>query len=253
MNYYEDDNRGRLWGIAGAVLYLALCAGVMFVTYTVSLPEPELGILVDFGTGDTGSGDEDLAAGDTDVRPVTPQSTGEPVEIVTTDDPEVEVAVPDPPEQNAPPTEATPTPTPEPVREVDRRALFPGRTEGSAATSQGTAGSEGNQGTQEGGPGGGDSAGGSGWSGTSDLGNRREVGNWPMPQYNINDGGRIVISVVVDKEGKVLRASYRQEGSTFPYGELARETERVALRARFTPSEDREVEGGTITYIFKSN
>lgn len=248
MNYYEqDDKRRRMWGIMGVALYLALCVGVMFITYTISLPEPEMGILVDFGTGDTGTGEEDLATGDLYTRPVSPPQPRTPDEpVMTTDDPEAPEVVP----ETRPETPPAPTvPQPEPVREVDRRALFPGRTEGSDSNSQGSAGGEGNQGTQDGAPGGSDTAGGSGSSGFS-LAGRYLVGNLPRPAYDVEAEGRVVISINVNAEGVVTSASYRQSGSTTNNGTLVTAARNAALRARFTPSEA-EVQTGTITYIFR--
>lgn len=250
MHYYEqNDRRGRIWGIAGVVLYIALCVGVMFITHTIRLPEPETGILVDFGTGDTGLGDADLAAGDVDVRPAATEPQPTPSEpVMTSEEPEAPEMAPEQRPQTPP---QAPAPEPVPVREVDRRALFPGRTEGSDAPSQGTAGGEGNQGTQEGAPGGSDSAGGSGSTGFS-LAGRYLVGNLPRPAYNVEEEGRVVIRITVNAAGTVTGAVYEQAGSTTNHGELVSAARSAALRARFTPGEA-EVQTGTITYIFRLN
>jgi TonB family protein len=256
MRYYEekDERRGRTWGAVAVALYLLLCVGVMFITHTVTLPEPEMGILVDFGSSDSGEGDVDLAAGEIDQRPATPQNPDEP--ILTTDDPDAPEIVAEqqqPAPQPATPSPPTPpAPDPAPARQVDRRALFPGRTEGSAATSQGTAGGSGNQGTQEGAPGGSDSAGGSASSGFS-LAGRYLVGNLPRPAYNVEVEGRVVIRITVNAEGTVTGAVYEQAGSTTNHGELVSAARAAALRARFSPEETGSVQTGTITYIFKLN
>ena len=250
MNYYEqDDRKGRLWGIIGVALYIALCVGLMFVTYRISLPEPSLGILVDFGTGDTGSGDTDLPTSQLDARPVSPQRQNRSAEpVMTTDDPTAPAIV----EEQRPVTQpARPVEETVPQREVNQRALFPGRTEGSTAASQGTAGGAGNQGSEEGSPGGSDSGGGSGSSGFS-LSGRYLVGNLPRPAYTANEQGRVVIRITVDREGKVSSAVYEQSGSTTNHGELVSAARTAAMRARFTPSEN-DIQTGTITYIFKLN
>jgi TonB family protein len=258
MNYYEQDERSsRVWGIVSVVFYLAVCAGIMFVTHTIALPEPELGILVDFGVSDTGSGDEDLATGEIAPAPTPTPSPASPEvrerraePVLTTEEEDAPAVVPETRPEVAVQTPVA-EPAPEPVREVDRRALFPGRTEGSASTSQGTAGGEGNQGTQEGSPGGGDSAGGSGSSGFS-LAGRYMGGNLPRPAYDVEVEGRVVIRITVNGEGAVTGAVYEQTGSTTNHGELVDAARRAALRARFTPSEA-EVQTGTITYIFRLN
>ncbi len=250
MNYYEqDDKKGRIGGIIALVLYIALCVGLMFVTYRISLPEPSLGILVDFGTTDTGSGDHDLASSEVDARPVSPQRQNRPSEpVMTTDDPTAPAIVEEPRPQTQP---AKPVEETTPQREVNRRALFPGRTEGSTATSQGTAGGAGNQGAEEGSPSGGDSAGGTGVSGFS-LSGRYLVTPVPKPEYVGNEQGRVVIRITVDREGKVTSAVYEQAGSTTNHGDLVREARKAALKARFTAS-DNDIQTGTITYIFKLN
>ncbi len=251
MNYYEQDDRdGRRWGIIGLILYAALCVGLMFVTYRITLPSPSLGILVDFGTTDTGFGDIDLPNSEVDTRPAAPQrQSSAPEPVMTTNDPTAPAVVtaPRPQTQTTRPVEE---PTPQ-QREVNQRAMFPGRTEGSSAASQGTAGGEGNQGSPEGGPNGGDSGGGSGSSGFS-LSGRYLVGNLPRPAYNANEQGRVVIRITVDREGKVTSAIYEQAGSTTNHGDLVSAARAAASRARFTPSES-DIQTGTITYIFKLN
>jgi TonB family protein len=250
MNYYElNDRRGRMWGIIGVLLFLGVCAGVMLLTYTITLPEPETGFLVDFGTSDTGFGDEDPLAGDTDVLPQAPEpEPTPPEEVMTADDPDAPALVPEERPETTPPT---PAPEPVQVREVDRRALFPGRTDGSAAASQGSTGGEGNQGAIEGAPGGSDSAGGTGSSGFS-LAGRYVVGNLPRPAYDVEEEGRVVIRITVNSEGVVTGAVYEATGSTTNHGELVSAARTAALRARFTPGEA-EVQTGTITYIFRLN
>ncbi len=251
MNYYEDeqdDRRGRVWGIIGLLLYMVLCVGVMFVTYTIALPEPEIGTLIDFGVGETGSGDEDTALGERDAVPVPPSNPNASAERVLTTEVEDAPAVvveSDPRTQPTPPAERAPE------RQVNERALFPGRTEGSASTSQGTTGGEGNRGSHDGAPGGSDSAGGSGSSGFS-LAGRYIVGNLPRPAYNADVEGRVVIRITVNSEGRVTNAVYEQAGSTTNHGELVSAARAAAIRARFTPSEE-EIQTGTITYIFRLN
>lgn len=250
MNYYEQsERRGRIWGAVAVVLYFALCTGIMFITYTLTLPRPEPGILVDFGTGDTGSGEEDLALSEKEARPVSAQRHSSPAEtVMTSDEPDAPAIV----TESRPAAEsARPAAEPAPQREVDRRTLFPGRTEGSSSTSQGASGGEGNQGSTEGSPGGSDSEGGTASSGFS-LAGRYLVGNLPRPAYNADVEGRVVIRITVNRDGSVKDAAYEQAGSTTNHGDLVNAARTAALRARFTAS-DAEIQTGTITYIFRLN
>lgn len=251
MNYYEQDERkNKLWGIIAVLLYVALCVGIMFISYTVILPEPELGILVDFGTSDTGIGDTDPANSELDTRPVSPprnRPTDEPV--MTTDDPEAPAVVEEPRPETPPARRVEET---APVREVNRQALFPSRTPDSTAESQGGAEEPGNQGLPDGEPGGSDSEGGGSNSSGFELSGRYLVGNLPRPAYNVDEGGRVVIRITVDREGKVTSAVYEQAGSTTNRGELVSAARIAAMKARFTASES-DIQTGTITYIFKLN
>jgi TonB family protein len=250
MNYYEqDDRKGKIGGIIAVILYFAVCAGLMFISCNITLPEPEAGILVDFGTSDTGLGDTDLANSELDARPVSPPPQNRPAEsVMTTEDPDAPAIVEEPRPETRP---ATPVEQTAPAREVNRRALFPGRTEGSSATSQGSTEGTGNQGVQEGGPDGSASEGGVGSSGFS-LSGRYLVGNLPRPAYDADVEGRVVIRITVDREGRVTSAVYEQAGSTTNHGELVSAARSAAQKARFTASEA-DIQTGTITYIFRLN
>jgi outer membrane biosynthesis protein TonB len=81
------------------------------------------------------------------------------------------------------------------------------------------------------------------------LGNRGVV-----HEPRINDAsqktGRVVISVCVDKAGKVIKADYTQKGSTTTDSELKEIARKAALQFKFTDS-DIEEQCGTITVDFK--
>ena len=62
--------------------------------------------------------------------------------------------------------------------------------------------------------------------------------------------GRVVISVCVDKNGKVIKAEYTQKGSTTTDSELKEIAKKAALQFKFTLSEIEE-QCGTITVDFK--
>jgi TonB family protein len=81
------------------------------------------------------------------------------------------------------------------------------------------------------------------------LGNR---GVLHEPQINDRSQktGRVVISVCVDKAGKVIKAEYTQKGSTTTDSELKEIARKAALQFKFTSSEIEE-QCGTITVDFK--
>jgi outer membrane biosynthesis protein TonB len=81
------------------------------------------------------------------------------------------------------------------------------------------------------------------------LGNR---GVLHEPQINDRSQktGRVVISVCVDKSGKVIKADYTQKGSTTTDSDLKDIARKAALQFKFTLSEIEE-QCGTITVDFK--
>ena len=83
------------------------------------------------------------------------------------------------------------------------------------------------------------------------LQGRGLAGELPMPVYpGGNKGGKVVIRVAVNQEGRVTSATYEPKGSTTSDSALVDAAIAAAKRARFTESAA-FVQGGTITYIFK--
>lgn len=271
MNYYEQDNdKRRLWGFLGVALYAIVFAALMFVTYTVNLPRTEAGILIDLQVGEPagGGGGGSRPLGRPDNRPArTPSRAVQANPVIASDDSPSTIEVP--PVSDRPATETTTVQETTPAREVDQRALFPGRNSGNASSTQGAAdGTAGGSGTGSGTGAGSGSGSGSG-SGTGSgmgsgngsgvgsgsgfsLSGRYLIGSLPRPAYNADAEGRVVVRITVNREGKVTSAVYEQEGSTTNHGDLVSEARRAALKAMFTPS-DADVQTGTITYIFRLN
>jgi len=264
VRYYDEHRNGRKWAVLGVMLYVAVCAVVLTLTYTITMPRPEQGMIVDFGSGEDGFGEEDPALSDAEPAPVSspPQPRNDPEQVMTTEEEEAPAIAPPPrptstrprPQPQQQPTPAPPTPAPPaPQRTVDSRALFPGRTEGSAAASQGNTAAQGNQGTTEGAPAGGATEGGSGVSTSFSLDGRSVMGGWPRPAYNVEVEGRVVISITVNAAGAVTGAAYQPLGSTTNNAALREAARAAAMRSRFTPRDDGSdaPQTGTITYIFR--
>ena len=147
-------------------------------------------------------------------------------------------------------TEHTPA---EQERQVNRRALFPGRSTSSNASSQGSgAQTAGNRGHESGGDG--SSTGtGTGNEGISfDLKGRRAIGSLPKPAYESNDAqGIVIIEITVDAQGRVQNTAFHPQGSTTQDARLLDAALQAARQARFSPSEANAVQTGTITYVFR--
>ena len=79
---------------------------------------------------------------------------------------------------------------------------------------------------------------------------KRGVLHEPQISDKSQKTGTVVISVCVDKNGKVIKADYTQKGSTTTDSELKEIARKAALQFKFTPSEIEE-QCGTITVDFK--
>lgn len=84
------------------------------------------------------------------------------------------------------------------------------------------------------------------------LKGRGVVAGFPRPKGN-NAVGKVVIDVIVDSDGKVISASFRQQGSTTNDPELIANARRAALNTKFNPDPTRMTQSGTISYIYRVN
>lgn len=83
------------------------------------------------------------------------------------------------------------------------------------------------------------------------LAGRSASGKWPLPEYKVQKEGRVVVSVTVDKQGKVVRAVGGVKGSTTTDAQLVKAAEEAAKKATFNAdSKAANLQVGTITYIF---
>lgn len=82
------------------------------------------------------------------------------------------------------------------------------------------------------------------------LQGRGLVGALPRPSYSANAEGKVVVWVEVDNHGRVVSATYRQQGSTTSDPRLIEAACKAARNAQFTESAA-PIQGGEITYIFK--
>lgn len=90
---------------------------------------------------------------------------------------------------------------------------------------------------------------GSGGYGTFDLGGRSLSGGLPRPAYNVQDEGRVVVSITVNPGGYVIATSINRLTNTVnPV--LRKAAEDAAKKARFNEVEGLNNQTGTITYYF---
>ena len=255
-------------GLIGTIFFHGmLLILLLYLAFSTPLPLPaEQGILVDFGNSNTGLGNYEPRMSDpapVQPQPVTPRTTQQQEQTLTQDIEET-VAVPEKPKTQPKETQKeTPKETPKvtqpdeqpkPVeRTVDQRAMYPGRGDAaSTATSQGEAGGQGNQGVPTGAPDihvyseGGDAAGNK-WA----LSGRGLVGRLPLPAYNVQDQGVVVVEITVDKDGNVINVRPGVSGTTTLNKILLDAAEKAARQAKFTCNPNAITQTGKLTYIFK--
>ena len=122
---------------------------------------------------------------------------------------------------------------------------------GTSLGSKGTsAAGEGLQGTQTGNSSEGKSEGVGGY-GTFDLNGRSlGTGGLPMPVYNVQDEGRVVVTITVNPAGQVIHTSINKRTNT-ANAALRKAAEDAAKKARFNTVSGVNNQTGTITYYFK--
>jgi len=281
------SERGK--GITGTVIiHLGLLVLLILISFSVSPPpETEEGILVNFGTDETGMGiiEPTPPAAEEVSSPPPPANT--PVEtedepLLTQNDEEApEVKKVDPEAEKKKREKAEADRKLREQRETERirkeqeelerkrieaeqqrqteimnrtkNALANSKNAGTNSTSEGIAGGPGNQGVKTGAVDSdvrGDGAG-LGDKGISyDLQGRKSL-NLPKPNYHYQEGGIVVVDVSVDRQGKVIQAIPGTKGSTILDDYLLKAAKDAAMDARFEAKPDApETQKGKIIYNF---
>jgi len=254
MDKLKDKNKRR--GLIGTIVFhVFLLIVFLFTGLTIPVPLPEekgLPIQLDLGNTDFGSGDVQPESS-TEPEIAEPITEPEPVESSPVDAPE-EVETQDADSDLSAPEETPPEKPVEKNPELDERLKKviqsnPFQTKNdNDSKGQGDTDQSGDHGKPDGSPEGkslhGDAAGG----GISfDLGGRVANNTRPIPG-NWQEDGLIVIDIVVDRQGKVLRASVGRK-TTITNASLLRAAEAEARRLKFTPNPDApEEQRGKVYY-----
>jgi colicin import membrane protein len=280
----------KIKGIAGtAAIHLILFALLVLVSFSVEQPKSEEGIMVNFGTDETGLGMIEPSP------PAVQEAISAPppsaVAVKTTEDPLLTQNNEEAPEVKKVDPEAERKKLEKKVadkklrdqREAERivkaqaeierkrieaeqqrqsdimnrtkNALANSKNAGTNSTSEGIAGGTGNQGDPNGSidsknhaPGGG-----TGDKGPSyNLEGRSVKGTLPLPKYELQHDGIVVVEVSVDRAGKVVQATPGIKGSNTLDEYLLRVAKEAALKATFEVKQDAPaIQKGSITYNFK--
>lgn len=275
-------------GLAGAVLFhTAVLVIFLIVSFSVPIPEPETGILINFGFDETGSGLIEPSAQASPPASTSPPEaaavTNPAEEALVTQDfdkevPEVKKVDPEAEKRKQEQIEAEQKRRAEleaerirkQKEEEERKRLeaeqrrmdemmsktknaFSGaQNTGTSSTSEGIAGGKGNQGVPQGSP---DSkirgeSSGTGTVISYDLGGRGSQ-YFHQPVYDYQGEGRVVVEVTVDRSGKVTQANPGVKGSTTLDEYLLGLAKEAALKTKFETKPDAPIfQKGTITYNF---
>lgn len=263
----EDRTRGRIIGAIATVIYvLMLVLLLLLVKFSIKeQDEMSNGIMINFGNVDEAAPGADMAMNDqiADAQTQQSRSAAAEDEMLTQEFEEAPAVVEQVKKVKKPADSKTPNPTTKPAvtapvekpREVDRRALFPGRTEGSTSKSDGTGTGSGNQGNLAGTPEGsydGTGTGNSGVGSANLTGRTLAKESLLRPVQARNEEGRVVIVIFVDQLGNVTSAEYTPKGSTTLNILLRTAAERAAKQAKFNVDHNAPItQRGEITYIFK--
>lgn len=258
----EHRRKGLAVSIAIHAVVLLILA---FVGLSYTIPPPEEGMLVNFGTSDTGLGEvesEPVAATNEVVpeqvapQPQTAQTAAQ--EQVTTQAVEEAISLPKNEKQEVKETKPQPTEAELRKQEQERQeaekrkqmdALF-AKAKSGEGSGQGNTKPGGNQGDPDGVPNAPyGSGGGSGNGPKYDLAGRKMLAP-PKINDNSQKTGRVVVDIVVDRYGKVVMATPGARGSTTTDSYLYTLARQAAIDTKFSANPDALTQKGTITFEF---
>lgn len=253
MSSSKHNKRKALVGTLLFHLGLLVCFIFLGLTYQIP-PPPEEGISINFGFDDMGSGIEqmeqisdqklDFAEEIVENSPI--------VEDVSTQDFEETPSVIEQTEETKKEAQEVEEKEPEPT--LDTKALYPGKKQ-NKANSQGNSQGNGDQGSEDGDPNADAfSGGGIGTDGISYQLGGRTIAQIIKPKNESQQQGKVVVTIRVNRSGKVISASPGAKGSTTTNAYLFSKAKSAALKTSFEANSNApEIQIGTIVYNFTLN
>jgi len=266
----EEKKDKRKAMITSLTIHALLLLIFLFFGLTTIQPKPEEGMMINFGNTDTGLGDTESDPAQSEVVEEQVEEEVQPVESVATPvEPIVEEQVVtqemleaialQKAKKRQEKVEAEERAEEERIaaekakEQADKRAasaaLFAkakdGQGKGEGNTSPG-----GNQGSADGTPGAPHGLGGSGNGPSFNLGGRKMV-SAPKIIDNSQKKGTVVVEILVDKFGTVMKATPGARGSTTADGDLERLARDAAMGTKFSPNPEAPIQQkGTMTFVF---
>ena len=249
--------KNRRKAIIGTVLFhvgLLLCFIFMGLTYQIP-PPPEEGITINFGYQDFGSGSEqpEQIVEEQEITPQEIVNNNPVVEDISTQDFE-ETPTTKLKEQLVEPEEVKKIEEKKPEPVVNTKALYPGKKQNNIK-SQGISEGHGDQGSEDGDPNSNTyNGGGIGANGIAYQLGGRTIAEIKKPNYDSQQQGKVVVTIRVDRNGKVISATPGAKGSTTTNAYLYSKAKEAALKTTFEANTTApEIQLGTIIYNFKLN
>ena len=261
--------KSKVTGIIGTVvLHIFVVLLLLFCSLTRPEIQEEGGVPVMLGNTQMAQGDADPYT----MTEVTPEPEVKQPMITQDDEPSIQVKK-EKPKEERPKKEVTPkkkqetkpvVTKPKEKTEAEKRAeeeraaaqaaankIAGAFGKGSKMGSKGSATSgQGIEGSPDGNGNTGKTSGVGGY-GTFDLNGRSlGPGGLPVPVYNVQDEGRVVVTITVNPAGRVISTSINKRTNTVNPA-LRRAAEEAARRARFNSVDGVNNQSGTITYYFK--
>src|SRR5687768_10953090 len=259
-----NRSQGKGWMISLITHVVIMALFFLPILYLNTPPPEEEGVMVSLGLPDEGQGEETPMGEESEPQPESETSPSEPVEEMKTRQPQKtvssrivtsneqdEVRVKEAEAKRQAQAESNRKAAEEAKRQEAYNSTKKSYGDLLGGSGKGNTGKPGSQGDPSGDPNASALEGISKGSGRvgGGLGNRGVL-HEPRISDASQKTGRVVISVCVDKNGKVIRADYTQKGSTTTDSELKDIAKRAALQFKFTDS-DIEEQCGTITVDFK--
>lgn len=261
MDYDQDKNRKK-GIIASIVLHLALVLIFAFfgMSYTIPPPEEE-GITINFGFTDAGSGPVQSSSTE---QPVQEEVVEEQVEETVEETADEEILEQSIEESAAIPKEekkqeekkevVEKEPEPQPDKNLSDALNKWKDKKDQNSKGDGTTDQAGDQGAQDGDPNSKNYVGGGSGNGNSFNLRGRSMVSSPKIRDNSQDEGEVVVDIIVDKNGKVLRAEPGARGSTTTSQILLKRAKEAAMSTRFNANPNApEEQKGRMTFIFTLN
>ncbi|KJS07576.1 MAG: hypothetical protein VR77_00700 [Flavobacteriales bacterium BRH_c54] len=249
-------------GVIGTILFHLLLL-LLFIQFGMTYQDPPEenagGMVINFGTSDEGMGDVQPSSSETTTTSentttseTTTLSSAQENALTTTEE-SVEMNA----SQNATTTTNQNTTTQQTEQTVDENlsnALNALNNPNNNSTGDGNTGTPGDQGDESGDPSSSNYTGGGTGNGVDFSLAGRSMVKVKKPNNPTQEDGKVVVEIVVDKNGKVIRATPGARGSSTTNPTLYKISKEAALEARFNVKADAPAEQkGTMTFVYILN